>query len=209
MKKIILLLLFLALFDSVCFSRITHNDCDHEWQLVKIENGERYWECSKCGDTYSAKKHLKNNGSLTVVVLLSIAAILLCLCTYLICSSCWGKSYNTERHFVNTVAFCVPFTITFIACVIPLYKALWYIGIPIAIIPSGIIGIIGSIIGHTINIHRAEYYELEKDDEQVEDERLKRKISIASGVVAAVSIGNNAKNAIKDIENVDGWKEMK
>ena len=55
MKKALLLMLIL-LVSVPSFSYSTKEECDHDWKLEKIENGNRYWVCSECGERYVAKQ---------------------------------------------------------------------------------------------------------------------------------------------------------
>lgn len=220
MKKIMLLLLFLALFDSVCFSRITHNDCDHEWQLTETQNGKRYWKCLKCGDTYTSKKNSlsqegiaksKKTEKIINTILLIIFVSIVCFAVIALIAARYKdcKSYDEERHFTNTITIIFPFMIVFSICVGPLCSNFSYIGILIALVPSLTLTMICMIIGYTINISRAKHYNLPDDDPSVQEERTKRVGAIISSVVTGISTGRHIKKAIKDIENVDGWKEMK
>lgn len=117
------------------------------------------------------------------------------------------ENYNKERHSVNFAAFMIPFLavglITMIACNDILF------GLPLGLLFGLMAGFFGMLIGYSININKAKEYGIPDDDPRVQDEKLKRKIGIASGVAAGISIYHNTKNTVKDIKNVDSWKEMK
>ena len=121
------------------------------------------------------------------------------------------KNFNKERHLINFAAFFIPFVIVFslVFFSVKTFRHLWFMGIPISLIPALFAGIIGSIIGYSINISNAKGYGLSDNDPRVQSERLKRKVAIASGAVSAVATTRHTKQAIKDFANVDSWKEFK
>lgn len=116
-------------------------------------------------------------------------------------------NFNKERHIVNTLAFFVPFGFIFFVIMI---ASKWEILVlPIAIIAALFISMIVMLIGNKHNIDTAEAYGIPDNDQSLENEKLKNKIGLASSAIAAGSIIHNTKKAIKDITNVDSWKEMK
>ena len=119
------------------------------------------------------------------------------------------KNFNTERHLVNVAAFFIPFLIVFTIVFFAIGIDMWFISIPVALIPAGFAGIIGSIIGYSINISNAKEYGLHDSDPRVQAERTKRGVAIISGVVGAGSTIRHTKKAVKDFSNVDTWKEFK
>ena len=119
--------------------------------------------------------------------------------------------FDKERHITNILAFFIPFVIVFLLVFfgVKSFRELWFIGIPVSLIPAGFAGIIGSIIGYSINISNAKEYGLPDDDPRVQSEHLKRKVAIASGAISTVATTRHAKRAVKDFANVDSWKEFK
>lgn len=116
-------------------------------------------------------------------------------------------NFDQERHKVNFAAFVIPFLsvglITMIACDDILF------GMPLGLLFGLIGGFFGTLIGYKINIDKAKEYGIPDDNPSVQNEKLKHKIGVASGITAGISIYHNTKNTIKDIKNVDSWKEMK
>ena len=116
-------------------------------------------------------------------------------------------NFDQERHKVNFAAFVIPFLsvglITMIACNDILF------GIPLGLLFGLIGGFFGTLIGYKINLNKAKEYGIPDDNPSVQNEKLKHKIGVASGIAAGISIYHNTKNTIKDIKNVDSWKEMK
>lgn len=119
------------------------------------------------------------------------------------------KNFNKERHLVNVAAFFIPFLIVFTIVFFAIGIDMWFISIPVALVPAGFAGIIGSIIGYSINISNAKEYGLHDSDPRVQAERTKRGVAIISGVVGAGSTIRHTKKAVKDFSNVDTWKEFK
>ena len=68
-----------------------------------------------------------------------------------------------------------------------------------------IAGFITSIIGHIINLSRAKIHNVPKTHPQV----IKEGVGLATCIIAGTSFLRHTKKAVKDITNVDGWKEMK
>ena len=121
------------------------------------------------------------------------------------------KDFNKERHLINFTAFFIPFTIVFLIVFfsVRIFKNLWFIGIPVSLIPAIFAGIIGSIIGYSINISNAKEYGLSDNDPRVQSEKLKQKVAIASGAVSTITTTRHTKQAIKDFANVYSRKEFK
>lgn len=117
------------------------------------------------------------------------------------------ENYDNERHKINTLAFFLPFLIvggiTFFLCNDIIF------GIPLGLLFGLSAGFIGMLFGYDINIENAKTYGIPDNDPRVQDEKLKKKIGIASGVAAGVSMYHNTKKAVKDIGNVDSWSQMK
>ena len=113
--------------------------------------------------------------------------------------------YNRSRHKTNAIAFWVPFWIAFL-----LFAALFgdIFFLPVALLFALIAGYIGMMIGYSINIDEAKTYELPPNDPAVVDEKRKLTTSAIGGAIAAGSIIHNTKKAVKDVTNVDSWKEL-
>lgn len=121
----------------------------------------------------------------------------------------YRENFNTERHKVNIIAFFLPFTLTFTFFTALLWKSWRYISLLPSAFLAFIAGHIGMIVGYKINLSNAELYGIPKDDPAVKAERIKKTSAVIGGAVAAGSIIHHTKSAVKDITNVDGWKEMK
>lgn len=121
------------------------------------------------------------------------------------------NDYESSRHVVNFLHFLVPFVAVFCLIFFPLQKesGVWFLTAPVALIGGGFAALIGMIIGYSVNIARAGEYGLADDDPMVMDERRKRTAGIIATIVSGGSIFRHTKKTVKDIENVDGWKEMK
>lgn len=119
--------------------------------------------------------------------------------------------FDKERHITNILAFFIPFIIVFLLVFFGVrsFREMWFIGIPVSLIPAGFAGIIGSVIGYSINISNAKEYGLPDNDPRVQSEHLKRKVAIASGAISTVATTRHTKRAVKDFANVDSWKEFK
>lgn len=114
--------------------------------------------------------------------------------------------FNSQRHIVNALAFFIPFTTSFIIVFIAMDFPLF--GVPIGLFVGLFFGYIGMMIGYSINKSNARDLGLENTP-AYQDEDNKQKIGIVSGILAGRSIYKHTKGAVKDIMNVDGWKEMK
>lgn len=118
-----------------------------------------------------------------------------------------AEKYNTRCIISNILWFIIPFLITTMI-VIDKTKSV-AAGFMFGIIPGGIFGIIGYAISTSINVKDAVDYDLPDNHPLVENEKLKHKTAIASGIIAGASTYKHTKRAAKDVMNVDGWKEMK
>ena len=121
----------------------------------------------------------------------------------------YKDNFNYERHKVNLIAFFLPFTITFTLVTAVLWKRWWFL----SLLPSSLLAFLfayfGMMIGYKVNLSNAELYGLSNSDPGVEAEKLKYKAGIFGGVIAAGKSIHDTKSAVKDITNVDGWKEFK
>lgn len=119
------------------------------------------------------------------------------------------ETYDAERHLVTFLASIISFVVAFGLSILALPSDLDELKFIIAIWLGLIGALVGSVIGHTINIANAEDYGLPLSHPSVEKERIARGIDIAGVAIGSASAIKNAKNAAKDITNVDGWKEFK
>lgn len=121
------------------------------------------------------------------------------------------EEYDSKRHVVNTFAFLIPFAAVFLLIFFGVddFRELWFIGIPVALCGGLAAGIVGAIVGYSINISLADDYGLSENDPLVRNEKNKRTVAIIAGITSAVSIGKHTKKSVKDVANVDSWKEMK
>ena len=116
------------------------------------------------------------------------------------------ENYDAERHITSIIAFMLPFiAIMLLILILSGNPGLLFFGL----IPAGIAGIFGATLGHSANITSAELYGIPSDDPRVLAEKTAKNIAIASGVATTIHAVRKTKNAVKDIANVDGWKEMK
>ena len=115
-------------------------------------------------------------------------------------------AYNKTRHKVNTIAFLIPFLFTLVIFCLIFNDIMFF---PVALLFALIVGYIGMMIGYKINVDDAKNYELDANDPNVIDEKRKLTSSAIGGTIAAGSIIHNTKKAVKDITNVDSWKELK
>ena len=227
MKKHFILLLLYMFVNFTCFALVLHKNCDHEWMLTNIDNnGTRYWTCSICGDTYKTKQ--KNITILSKLKSLNFPWFYYLMCLYTIVFfvlvskpfyrikiktrkiSFVQMSYNSERHIRNFLCATVPFFTSFFLIRL---KTTWgkipYVGAFIAFTTALFFSFIGIMFGYSINISRAKDIGLQDDDENVDKEKLKKKIGLASGILGGCSLFKHSKKTLKDFTNVDGWKEMK
>ena len=121
------------------------------------------------------------------------------------------ENYDSERHLVNAACLLIPFITVFCLVFFGVkdFRDLWFIGVPISLLPALLAGGIGCIIGNTINIANADAYGIPPNHPSVQEERTKRKVGIISTAAGVISVGHNTKKAAKDILNVDGCKKMK
>lgn len=115
------------------------------------------------------------------------------------------EEFEISRHIINTLSFWIPsLTIYFM-----LHFFIKGIGWFIPLFPSAFIGMVGLVIGNNINIYNADALEISDDSPLVEDEKLKRKIGVVSIFTSGFSIFRHMRQNIKNVMNVDSWKEMK
>lgn len=117
------------------------------------------------------------------------------------------RNFDIVRHIVNIIFLFCPSGFI-------LYKTIKISQENIVLFPLGIMlslaaGIFFGIAGNSFNIGLAKSCGLLDSDERVQAEITKKKIGIASGVISTISIGRNIKNGLKEISDVDSWKEMK
>lgn len=112
-------------------------------------------------------------------------------------------------------AYAVPFVIGF---VIPVawccseFKDFGF-GVFMGFLPGIIVGsffaLIGGAIGHSMNVSAGKALSTPAAAPVIRDQQIKRGAAITGAVVGATSAYRNTKRAVKDLTNVDGWKQMK
>lgn len=117
------------------------------------------------------------------------------------------NNYDKERHKINTLSFVIPFlSIFFITCAATNNIIF---GIPLGLL-FGLSGaLIGMSIGYSINIKKANEYGMPHNDPRVVQEINKRRASILAIIGVTITTAHHTKNAVKDVINVESWKEMK
>lgn len=115
------------------------------------------------------------------------------------------QKYDKSRHKTNALAFWLPFLPTLIIFCLIFNDIMFF---PVALLFALIAGYIGMMIGYKTNVNNAKNFELPADDPSVIDEKRKFTSSVVGGAVAAGSIIHNTKKAVKDVTNVDSWKEF-
>ena len=115
------------------------------------------------------------------------------------------QEYDKSRHKTNALAFWLPFLPTLIIFCLIFNDIMFF---PVALLFALIAGYIGMMIGYKTNVDNAKNFELPADDPSVIDEKRKFTSSVVGGAVAAGSIIHNTKKAVKDVANVDSWKEF-
>lgn len=115
------------------------------------------------------------------------------------------KAYDSSRHKTNAIAFWGPFLPTLLMFCLIFNDIMFF---PVALLIALIAGYIGMMIGYKTNIDNAKDFELPANDPSVVDEKHKLTSSAIGGAIAAGSIVHNTKKAVKDIANVDSWKEF-
>ena len=115
-----------------------------------------------------------------------------------------------EDCFINktvygTFGFFLPFTLSLLI----FWKKLGFL----SFIPATFIGLFLSIVGMVIateqNITRAKEHDVPINHPRLQHDLNERNIAKAAGIISAISIGKHTKKAIKDVTNVDSWKEFK
>jgi len=110
----------------------------------------------------------------------------------------------------------IPFFITCGIIVLWFYRASYhnwgpalFFGLPVGIVVGGFVGLIGSAIAHNINSSAAKNLNVPEADYITRLEKVKMGVSIGAAVGAAAHTVSHAKKSVKDITNVDVWKEIK
>lgn len=121
-----------------------------------------------------------------------------------------GTNFDTSSKVTNVACFLIPFTIC-IAVIMskPDASALWFIYLPVAVLVACFFSFISMMLGYSLNISRGKRKGLPESDIRLQNERAKRNIGAVSGAVAGASVYRHTKKAVKDIANVDSWKELK
>lgn len=119
------------------------------------------------------------------------------------------ETYDAERHLVTFLASIISFVVAFVLSILALPSDLDELKFIIAIWLGLIGALVGSVIGHTINIANAEDYGLPKSHPSIEKERIARGLDVAGIAVSSISTVRNIKKAAKEIENPESWNEFK
>ena len=125
------------------------------------------------------------------------------------------EAFDSECKKVNAAACWLPFIFGFLLCLgqctqsnggsINGAEAIFII--PLCLIVALIFGLIGMGFGHKANLEKAKQYNI--NNERTAYERRELGLCKVAGIASAVDIMHHAKNTVKDIANVDSWKEMK
>ena len=115
--------------------------------------------------------------------------------------------YDSQCRKINLAAFLIPFFLAGLPIFFALGCDIWFLSLPIALFVALGAGLIGMIIGHSINIKRAKTEGIPDNNPRVQYEKNERNIAIIGGVVSMHSLYKKGKSTIKDIENVDGWSK--
>lgn len=83
------------------------------------------------------------------------------------------------------------------------------VGFVLGVFLAMFFGLIGAIISHSTNLAVAKQNRIPDDNPRVQHERRRRNEAILGTVASAAAIGHHTKKTVKDIANVDSWKEMK
>ena len=117
-------------------------------------------------------------------------------------------NFDKERRKVNILAPLLSFIIAFIL-VFAICKGDVLFGLPFGFIFGCLAAYLGTLLGYKINLSNAKDCCIQDNDPRVIDEKRKRAVGIAAGVVSGISIGRHAKSNAKELLNPDSWKEMK
>lgn len=210
MKKALLVIL-LILVSVPSFSYSTKEECAHDWKLEKIENGNRHWVCIECGERYVAKpkKEIKVSEKTKTTIFTVVIISIICIWLSSILTKYKGTDYDKERHCRNTIYFLIPFIVVFGLSIKPLWDEWLIVAIPFALILSLLASMVGMLIGYTVNISRAKSYDIPNNDPRVQNERNKRTGGIIATITSLFCIGHHVKKNVKELADVDSWKEMK
>lgn len=117
------------------------------------------------------------------------------------------ENFDQHCHKVNVYSFLIPFFCVFIITCLFAQDIIFgpLLGLTFGLFAS----LIGAYIGHDSNIQDAEEYCVPNDNPRLRNEILNKKAAIMAIISSSVVTGHHIKKAIKDIANVDGWKEMK
>lgn len=115
------------------------------------------------------------------------------------------KNFNVIRHIVNMLFILTPLGLIMKKTL----KVDNILLLPFGLLSSLILSYIGSLAGNTVNIHLAEKCGIDENDSAVVKEKFKRSSGIYAGIFSIFSTLNHTKKAVKDIADVDSWKELK
>lgn len=116
-------------------------------------------------------------------------------------------NYDEIRHKNNVKHYIIPFIVTFIVTLLIIRNII--IGPIFALTFAFIAAYIGMIVGYKKNVEIAKSLYITKEDPRVKDEIHKKNAAITAGVTSAVIIFKHLKKAVKNVQNVDSWEEMK
>lgn len=115
------------------------------------------------------------------------------------------NNFNVIRHVVNIIFILTPFGLV----MKKILKIDNILIIPLGLLLSLTVSYIGSLIGNTININLADSCGISDTDPMIAKEKFKRQTGIYAGLISCFSIFHHSKKAIKEIADVDSWKELK
>lgn len=113
--------------------------------------------------------------------------------------------YDAQCRKINLAAFFIPFFLVGLPIFFALGCDIWFLSLPIALFVALGAGLIGMIIGHSINITRAKSRGIPNDNPRVKYEKNEKNIAIIGGILATHSLYKKGKASVKDIADVDSW----
>lgn len=114
--------------------------------------------------------------------------------------------YDEECKKRNIIAALFPPLIIFFVLMFGTSLHENILGLVICLLAALVVALISMTAGHAMNVNDAKDYGISADNPRVIHERNQRDIGIASTIIATHSIYKNTKKAVKDIFNVDSWK---
>ena len=114
-------------------------------------------------------------------------------------------NYDKERKNISLWSFLISFLISFMISAGAFNDVIL---LPVALLIGILFGTIGLAVGHSINLSNAKDYCIPDNDPRVQDEKHKLDAAAIALIVESASMINHSKNAVKNVTNVDSWKEM-